>query len=762
MKTTPPSQPPTDAFAPQGSGYFFAPMMQEQPPQNDADESIDVRRYVELLRKRWWVVVLGVAIGVSMAALYTMRQPSLYRAQSTLLIDTATPRVLTGVTDVVDMGTGGWWASDAFYQREYRIMQSRAVARRAGEKLGIISDDKRTGLDQIADVAEREKKREELDPADFIMGTYSVEPEKSQNIVYVVVVDQNAQRAADIANAVSEAYLEHNVERRATGTEEAGTWLAVQHQELKQKLESSENALYKFMEDNQVLNASLQSQIDEVLERLRSFNSKLADVQAEKIRTQLDSQVLADVKETPALIDSIPEVRNAPVISALKTKRIELDGEKTELAGRYQDAHPKMVALNEQITIVDQNLQKEIDAILLSLVRVQDKLTSTEAGLTIAIADERAKEARLNKLKLDYDRLKREVDTNAQLYDMVTTRMKEADLTGNLKLNHASILDPALPPGARFKPILRNNLIAGFLLALALSLALIIGLDLLDNTVKTQEDIERFLSVPFLGLLPLIEGAKVNPSDKAGLLKATQERDLYVLHNPKSSPAECARFIRTNLLFMSPDKPLRTLVVTSAGPQEGKTTTACSLAVTMAQSGSRTLIIDTDMRKPRLHRAFGVSNDVGLSSVIVGEKKIEEAIQATDQPGLDVMVCGPIPPNPSELLHTTRFKEIVEHLKTKYERILFDSPPVGAVTDPVILGTQADGTVMVLKCQKTTKDAAKASLRALKDANVHLFGAVLNDVDLDSKRYGGYYYQYYRKYGSYYGESDAPTPGAPA
>jgi succinoglycan biosynthesis transport protein ExoP len=175
----------------------------------------------------------------------------------------------------------------------------------------------------------------------------------------------------------------------------------------------------------------------------------------------------------------------------------------------------------------------------------------------------------------------------------------------------------------------------------------------------------------------------------------------------------------------------------------------------MAQSGSRTLIVDTDMRRPRLHRAFGVSNDKGLSSTIVGESTLDDAIQATDAQDLDVLVCGPIPPNPAELLHTAAFKHIVEQLSERYERVIFDSPPVGAVTDPVVLGTHLDGAVVVLKAQRTTKDAATQAMRTLKDANVHIFGAVLNDVDLNSKRYGSGYYAYYRKYGYYYGEKPA-------
>lgn len=744
----------------QSTGVFLAPFSAEGGGA-EAEEGVDFKRYLHAVRKRLWLVIGLAVIGGVAAGVYTLRQPKLYRAQTTVIVDTkSTSQILTGVTDVVPVGAGGFWADNAFYQKEMRVLQSRAVARRAGEKVGVLADDVRTGLATITDPSERERRRAELDAADFVEGRYQVQPEESMNVVHIRVVDVDPKFAADLANAVAEAYAELNVEKRVDATRDASTWLAVQHTELRQKLEASEDALYKFMEQENVLNASLKSQLDEVMQRLQAFNGQLAEVQAERIRNQLEAKALGEVRESPALIDTIPEIRDAPVIAALKTRLIELRAKKAELSERYQEAYPAMQRLNEQIALVEKNLEKEIDSVLLSLERRQASVEHTERGLKAAIAEERQREARLNRLSLDYDRLKREVDTNSRLYELVTTRMKEADLTGALRVNNITLLDRAMVPSAPFKPNLRNNLAMGLVLALLLGIGLAILIDLLDNTVKTQEDVEKNLELPFLGLLPVIEAGKVNGKDGAAVRRSLQERDLYVLRNPKSSPAECARFIRTNLLFMMPEKPLKTLVVTSAGPQEGKTTTAVSLAVTMAQSGSRTLIVDTDMRRPRLHHAFGVSNDVGLSSVIVGEAKLEDAVQKTEEANLDVLVCGPIPPNPAELLHTERFRELTEQLKRRYDRILFDSPPVGAVADPLVLGTQSDGTLLVLKCQKTSRDAAKQTLRALRDANVPVLGAVLNDVDLESKRYGGYYYQYYRKYGGYYGESAEPAKSA--
>lgn len=719
-------------FGGQTVPFVALPGGNEHP--QEAEEAVDYRRYLEGLRKRWWLVAVCLVVAVAAAAVWSLRQPKLFRAVSVVAIETATPQVLTGVADVNPITAGSWWGNDAFYEREYLVLKSREVARAAGARLGLIVP------------------TPDADLADEVVGRYSLEPDKkAAGVVRLTVTDTDPQAAADLANAVAETYAEQNLERRIDGNREAGTWLGLQHRDLKKKLEASEDALYGFMEDNDVLNASLESQLSEVMQRLNAFNGQLAGVQADRIRSKLERDALQQARENPALLDSLVDIQKAAVVSTLKSKLIDLKTTYSELSARYQAAHPKMATLQEQIELVEKELLREIDAVMLSSQRQEASLEETERGLKVAIADERQREARLNKLSLDFKRLQRDVETNERLYEMVTSRMKEADLTGAMRFNNVQVLEPARVPKAPFKPDLKRDLAIGLMLGLLLGISLAIGLELLDNTLKTQEDVERTLDVPFLGLLPVIEGTGKEGSPTTENL---QQRDLYVLRNPKSSPAECARFIRTNLMFMGTDRPLQTLVVTSPSPQEGKTTTAVSLAGTMAQAGSRTLLVDTDMRRPRLHRIFGFSNDVGLSSVIVGDAKLDAVIRPSELENLDVLVCGPTPPNPSELLHTRGFADIVEQLRDRYDRILFDTPPVGAVTDPVIIGAQVDGVLLVLKCQKTSRDSAKQMLRALQDANAHVVGAIFNDVDLTSRRYGASYYQYYRKYGGYYGESD--------
>jgi capsular exopolysaccharide synthesis family protein len=728
-------------------GTFFIPTAApESPAESSGGESIDLRRYVEAIRKRaLWIVALAVVAG-AVAVVYTMRQPRLFRAEASLILNTATPKVLTDVQDVMPTGGGSFWGHQGFYRTEYKVMASRAVARLAAEKMGL----------------EPPQSNPNADLANQVHGKWTVAPDRDSRVVRIRVVDTEPEYAARLANAVVEAYIEQNMEKRLVGTRDAASWLAVQHQELKRKLEDSEDKLHQYMLDNNILNASLESQMEEVKQRLNQFIGRLADIQAQQIAKTVDAEALAKVKEDQLVMDSMGSLQGSSVVASLKSQILTMEADLEVLQERYQPAHPKIKNLQEKKAFLEKTLEYEIEARLMALNREQESLAFTEKGLGAAIAQERTREAELNKLNLDYQRLKREVSTNASLYEMVTSRMKETDLTGMMRFNNVMPFEAARVPRAPFSPNLNKNLLLALAFALAFGIAVSIGLDLLDTRLKTHEDVEHWLKSTFLGILPILEPSRAKRQGGTGPPPSgdDQARDLFVLAHPKSAAAECSRAIRTNLLFMSPDEPLKTLAVTSASPDEGKTTTAISLAITMAQAGSRTLLVDTDMRRPRLHKSFGLPAEKGLSTVVLGEDQLDDAIKSTDLPDLDVLVCGPIPPNPAELLHTQRFSGVIEELKARYDRVIFDSPPVGAVTDPVVLSAQTDGAILVVKAEQTKREAARQALRTLGDAKVHVLGVILNDVDLEARAYSGYAARYYR-YGGYYGdnagEAEAPT-----
>jgi polysaccharide biosynthesis transport protein len=275
-----------------------------------------------------------------------------------------------------------------------------------------------------------------------------------------------------------------------------------------------------------------------------------------------------------------------------------------------------------------------------------------------------------------------------------------------------------------------RNLALSLVLGLAGGVALALLLETLDTSITTREQVEERLRLPFLGIIPRMQ------QDGAAA------PELAVLSSPSSAAAECVRSIRTNLLFMSPEKPLRTILVTSSGTGEGKTTVASALAATMANGGSRVLLVDADMRRPRVHKVFGIRTEAGLSSLILGEGSLDAVVVRTDVPNLDVVPCGTVPPNPAELLHTAGFANLLMEMSRRYDRVVIDSPPAGVVADAIVISTHVDGTLLVLKAGQTSRDAAERTARNLADVKARVFGAVLNDVDLEDRRYGQYaYYQ---------------------
>jgi capsular exopolysaccharide synthesis family protein len=458
--------------------------------------------------------------------------------------------------------------------------------------------------------------------------------------------------------------------------------------------------------------------------------------------------------------ETLPEIREKATIEKLRDTYVQQQKEYADISSRYGPDHPKMKAIQGQMDSIKRNYQQEVDGVLASFEKGYQELLDNERSLKALMEQQKKEAIEISKIEVEYKPLQRAAEQEDKMYGIIASRQKEIDITGPMKTNNVRVLERAIVSNVPVRPKPVQNLLLGLLIGLGTGIGLAFAIEALDNTIKTQSDVEQFLGVPVLGLVPIIGaapgGEAVQPGDNL------RERDLGVFLDPKSIAAECCRSIRTNILFMSPDRPLRIMVVTSPSPQEGKTTTAINLGVTMAEAGGRVLIVDTDMRRPRLHRSFGVPNQTGISTVIVGKAKLEDAIKRTDVPNLDVLTCGPVPPNPSELLHTDRFGAVLADCTRLYDRIILDSPPTSAVTDPAVLGNLADGVVLVVKAGETTRDSALHARRQLLAAKARLFGVVVNAIDFSNPAYGyDYYYRNYYRYGYTYGnapgDQKAPT-----
>jgi polysaccharide biosynthesis transport protein len=690
-------------------------------------------------------VIIGAFVPIFAAvALYTLRQPKVYEASASMIIEVAAPHVLDSqVQDVSDSAASGYWWSREYTETQFKVITSRAVAARAAEKLGLDRDPAFLGVEGITDQKKREELMRQADAAAILQSKIAVVPVKDSRIARIVVEDSSPQRAALLANEVADAYIAETLALRLKTSENANRWLEDRLAELEQRSKHSEIAVYDFKKDADMLTTSLEDRASMVSQRLNSYNGALTDVRTriaglqarveaiKRLRSSVDD---AKDPEWSALLSGATE---ASVVSQLRLRYFTERNDCSALSERYLSDHPKMVACKDRLKSAHDDLLAELNNIVRSAEAEHFEAEARERNLSTLFDGAKAEAFEVNKKQIEFDALKREADNNQRLYDMVLKRLKDTELSGMLRTSNARILDPARPALAPVRPKVRSSLLLGFLLALVGSVGLALLLDQLDNTINSQADVEDRIGLPFLGFVPRLPQPKDSPPG---------DRELFVYRNPKSSVAEACRAIRTNLLFMTPDRPLRSMLVTSSGPREGKSTTVINAGITMAQSGSRVLLVDTDMRRPRLHKAFGVPNELGVSSVIVGEATLSEIVKSTEVPNLYVAPCGPVPPNPAELFHAKAFKEFVASAVESFDRVIFDSPPINAVADPLVLSTQVDGVLVVFRAGETARALAQRALRSLQTVKAHLLGAILNDVDVGKSRYN-YFYESYRRYG---------------
>jgi len=714
--------------------------------ESGENSPIDVLVYVRALWRRKWVA-LAVALAVTLGAtFYAIRQPKVYSASTSMIIDVTAPRFLDSqVQEVVDStNASNYWANKEYYETQNNIIISRAVSSRVVDRLGLQSDAAFLGVERMTLGKEREEAMRRIDAADLLRSRIRVLPVKDSRIINITVEDGDPQRAALLANEVAEAYMLENLALKLRMTETASKWLEDRLVDLEQRAKKSELAVYDFKKEKDVLSTSMEERANVVSQRLTTYTTALTDVRTRiaglKARVEAIAQLRRSTskEEGPRWAEALPWLDNN-LVQNLKVRYATQSTECAELVERYLEGHPKLAACKDKLASIEKDLSRELTNAVRSAETELVEATAKERNLAALLEETKGEVFQLNKKQIEFARLKRESDNDQRLYDLVLKRLKDIELSGLLRTSNVRVLDAARPLVVPIRPVVSRIILLSMLLGLVAGVALAMLLEFGDNRLHGQEDVEA-LGAPMLGFIPILPPEAAN----------SPKRDLFIHEQPKSVVAESCRAIRTNLLFMSPDKPIRTMVITSSGPQEGKSMSAISLGTSIAQSGKRVLLMDTDMRRPRLHRAFGVPNDVGVSSLVVGESTLDKAVKSTEVPNLFMLPCGPLPPNPAELLHTRAFAELLETVKGLYDLVLLDSPPVNAVTDAVVLATLVDGVVMVVKAGVTPRGLGRQALRALRDVKAKLFGTVLNGVDLRNPKYGSYFSAYLR-YG-YYGE----------
>ena len=711
-------------------------------------------RYLLIIVEHIWVVLI-VFGGVLAAGLWWMsEQPERFRASAQIVIETEQPQLLGEVDPVVDPVGTGYWANREFIQTQIRLITSRNIAETVAQELQLETDLEFLGVSRIVDPVEQQVAIQAIDIPALIQSVISVTPIQDSQLVNITAVTGSAASAAAIANATARVYSERNLQRNVESIERAATWLEEQQQILQNRLEESEQALVLYRRNNNILTVTLKDNVS-LLASMQNVAGQLADARLETERLRSIVREIDSALESGNLSDlSVEAVLDNVLVQGLKQQLIDLQVSYIELSTYYLDEHPEVMAVSEQLELVQRSLENEVRTILEVWQNRFRNAESLERSLAARLAMVEAEVQQLGEHEVNYNRLLLDAEGNRELFLMIKRRMQEVDLTRNSQYNNVEVVEAAVVPRRPYNPQQLTQLGAIVLLALALAFATALGLDSLDTTVRSTEDLEREFALSFLGLVPSIRPKRSRRRSARGPARGQSwNPDTYVYDFPRSSLSEACRTIRTNLHFLGTEKPLNRILVTSAGPREGKTTMTSNIGTVMAQSGQRVLIIDTDLRRPRLHKAWGMSADVGLTSVLTGEATFEEAIQSTPVENLFVLASGPIPPNPTELMHTERFQEVLNELSSRFYQLILDSPPVTPVTDAALLSRFVDGIVLIIKAGVTRKEILHRTLDQLRSVRANILGCVLNDVDLSRRSYG-YYAQgyYYRRAQEYYGE----------
>jgi capsular exopolysaccharide synthesis family protein len=567
------------------------------------------------------------------------------------------------------------------------------------------------------------------------VGRVDVVPVRGSHLVDVMFISEEPKFAADAVNALIDEYVAENLEIKLRSTQGMLDWLDNELANQQKRVEESERALAEYREKENAL--SLDDKQNIVLSRLNQLNDTATRARSSRVQKEsLYNQVKAIANGTNP--DAIPIIATNANVQTAKSKLVDLQRQKVQLLERYADKHPKVLDINAQLQDAQRQLDIAIAGAVQSVRNEYETAVIEEQTFAKNLEGAKSEATALNRKGIGYGVMEREAKSNREVYQSLLTREKELRVSANSRTNNVRVVDRAEIPRAPITPGGRRTWLMSAVIGLVLAVAVALGLDYMNDTIKTPEDITRRLKLPFLGLVPAVRG------DKHPLLASSQ-----VPHDF----GESFRSLRTSLLSKYPDEGTKIIIVTSAQPLEGKTTTAANIAMALAYGGARVLLVDADMRRPGLHRPLRLTNERGLSQVLTGQARVRDVIQRTVDPNLLAITAGRTPPNPSELLSSERMKTLLANLAHgPFNWIIIDTPPVLAVTDAVILAPMVTGVTFVIGAEMTRRRLAERAIETVMQSRPRYAAVVLNKVNFAKNKY--YYSRYYgHQYKNYYAEA---------
>jgi exopolysaccharide transport family protein len=714
------------------------------------DRSVHLTDYVRVLYKRRWTALGALFAVILTATVYSFTATPVYEARAKLLIDVENPNVVD-FKEVIEQDR----ARADYYQTQFNLLQSRSLARRTLESLKLwdaLAPPAGAGKDSASDTVARwvstalgrtPAARREPDETtrqsaamDTLIRNLVVAPLRNSRIVDLSYRSPDPDQAAALVNAHAHAYIEQNLEFKFLSSKEATDWLAQRLGEQRHAVEASESALQQYREKNDAVPLGTQENI--VVQKLSDLSAAVTRAKTERIEREALHNQLVSIQHDRVALDTFPAVLSNTFIQAQKAELANLQRQEAALSDRLGDRHPDIIKMKTSIQAAESKLQGEIEKVVQSIRNQYLSALAQEQSLTSALDSQKREALSMNRKAIEYSVLQREVESSRQIYDSLLQRAKETGISGELRTSNVRIVDLAETPTKPVSPRRGLNILLGLLGGIMFGGCLAFFLEYVDNRIKSPDELKQHLGLPALGLIPAI-AAKVLQNGQSPLMN----------RGVPPSFAEAMRTLRTNVLFSSAVDGGKSLVVTSTGPGEGKTLVASNLAIAFAQAGQRVLIIDADMRRPRVHEVLSLPQEPGLSNVLVGSVKASEAIKATGITGLWILASGRTPPNPPELLGSQRFRDLLDSLRDHFDWVIVDTPPVMAVSDAALIAHFATGVVYVVGAEMTSRFAAQSGLEQLQSARAHVVGAVLNRVDLERDAY--YYSHYYRReYGHYY------------